>query len=257
MKKLDYKILVHFLPHKFSYAQKVRGDLILDSLKKGNLLDLGVGCGWLSRLAKERKFNVTGIDIADKVIKENNWFGRMTGKKIKIIKASLYKLPNGDDKFDSVVMSEVLEHLDYPLKALKEAKRVLKKDGKFALLIPGYSYRFVYDFLGQPLSSFLGYDTQIGNVFKKYNLKHDSRYEDAHRLKYNIPSLKKLLHEAGFKVEKVVNTEFFSPFVNTVFCNILGLKRNKIAFVEKIDTFLMNKVPLFLGSDWMFICTKL
>lgn len=259
LKDLDYRLLIHFLPHKFSYAQKVRGRMILDSLKNGRLLDAGAGCGWLSRLAKEKGFNVVGIDIADKVIAENKWFDKTTGgTSIDLKKASVYKLPFRDNYFDSLVMSEVLEHLTYPKKALNEAFRVLKRDGKFALLIPGYSYMFVYDALLHPLTKlgFFNYDKRISKKLSKYHLSHKSRFEDSHRFRYTIKSLKKLLVSSGFVIEDIKNSEFLSPFMNTILCNVLGLRREKISSLEKIDTVLMKKVPLFLGSDWLFVCRK-
>lgn len=66
--KLDYKIMLHFLPHKYSYAQKIRGETILKKLKKGKILDAGVGCGWFMRLANKKGYNIVGVDIAGKVI---------------------------------------------------------------------------------------------------------------------------------------------------------------------------------------------
>ncbi len=143
--KLDYKIMLHFLPHKYSYAQKIRGETILKKLKKGKILDAGVGCGWFMRLANKKGYNIVGVDIAGKVIEQNDWFGKVTGQKINIIKASVYSLPFCDNSFDSVVISGVLEHLKKPRKALVEIGRVLKKGGKLILLMPGYSYTLVYD----------------------------------------------------------------------------------------------------------------
>lgn len=257
-KKIDYEILKHFLPHKFSFAQKVRGEMILKSLRKGKLLDIGTGCGWLARLAQEKGFKVVGVDAADKVIAENKWFDKLTGKPVTIKKASIYSLPFKDKSFDSVAIVEVLEHLSTPRKALREAVRVMKDNGQFVLLIPGYTYMFIYDKVAHPLSnlSLFSYDKRISKKFAKVGLSHRRQYEDAHRFFYNLPSLKELLVSSGFRVEKIVNTEFLSPFINTVLCNLLKIPREKITFLEKLDTTLMGLVPLSWGSDWMFVCKK-
>ena len=258
LKKIDYEILKHFLPHKFSFAQKVRGEMISKSLRKGKLLDIGTGCGWLARLAQEKGFKVIGIDAADKVIAENKWFDKLTGNSVVIKKASTYSLPFKDKYFDSVAIVEVLEHLSSPAKALNEVRRVMKDNGKFVLLIPGYTYMFIYDKLGYPLSNFsiFSYDRRISRKFVKVGLSHKRNYEDAHRFSYSLPSLKELLVSSGFKVDKIVNTEFLSPFINTILCNLLKIPREKIAFLEKLDTTLMGLVPLSWGSDWMFVCKK-
>jgi len=255
---IDYEVLKHFLPHKYSFAQKVRGDMIIKSLRKGKLLDIGTGCGWLARLAQEKGFKVFGVDSADKVIEENRWFDKLTSKPIIIKKASIYSLPFKEKSFDSVAIVEVLEHLSSPKKALKEARRVMRDNGKFVLLIPGYTYMFIYDEVAHPLSNFslFSYDKRISRKFARVGLSHKRQYEDAHRFSYNLKSLKELLASSGFKIEKVVNTEFLSPFINTILCNLLKIPREKITFVEKLDTMAMKLVPLWLGSDWMFVCKK-
>jgi ubiquinone/menaquinone biosynthesis C-methylase UbiE len=45
------------------------------------------------------------------------------------------KLPFSSDEFDNVVMLDVLEHLYFPEKLLKEAKRVLKPKGLLVLTV--------------------------------------------------------------------------------------------------------------------------
>lgn len=257
--KLDYKIMLHFLPHKYSYAQKTRGETILKKLKKGKILDAGVGCGWLMRLAKEKGCNIVGIDIADKVIKQNDWFGKVTGQRICVKKASIFSLPFKNNYFDSVVISEVLEHLENPHKALLEVRRVLKKNGRLILLIPGYSYTFIYDkllsFLNK-LSPF-AYNKRMEKKFIKYNLTYEYQKTDVHRFKYSLSSLNKLLTSSGYDIEQIENSEFISPFLNTFFCSFLGIRREKIAFLEKLDTIMLKYVPLFMGSDWLFVCKNL
>jgi len=256
--KIDYKIMLHFLPHKYSYTKKIKGEMMLENLKEKDVLDVGVGCGWFSRFAKDRGYHVMGVDIADKVIKENRWFGKATGEKIKIKKASVYNLPFDRSAFDSVVLSEVLEHLAEPEKGLTEINRVLRKRGRLLVILPGYSYRFVYDKIFNFLSNskYLGYDRKMSSLFAEHGLLHSRQEQDLHRFEYTIGSVEKMLKNSGFEVKDVANVEFLSPFVNTVLCNFLGFKRQKIAFMEKLDTFLMGKVPLFLGSDWMFVCQK-
>ena len=46
------------------------------------------------------------------------------------------KLPIKDKSYDFVVCSEVLEHVVYPRKTIKEFKRILKDDGKIIITLP-------------------------------------------------------------------------------------------------------------------------
>ena len=47
-----------------------------------------------------------------------------------------------DNKYDFVISSNVLEHIANPLKALHEFKRVIKKNGYIAIIVPYYKHTF-------------------------------------------------------------------------------------------------------------------
>lgn len=55
---------------------------------------------------------------------------------VAIVKESAYELTHADNSFDVVFLLEVLEHLDFPDKALTEIKRVLKPGGYLILGVP-------------------------------------------------------------------------------------------------------------------------
>jgi SAM-dependent methyltransferase len=55
------------------------------------------------------------------------------------IVGSIYKIPFPDNSFDSVVCTQVFEHLAYPVKAVEEIKRVLKKGGCALITVPQMS----------------------------------------------------------------------------------------------------------------------
>lgn len=52
------------------------------------------------------------------------------------VTASILQLPFRDESFDCVLLTEVLEHIPEPIKALEECRRVLKTDGKIFLTTP-------------------------------------------------------------------------------------------------------------------------
>jgi len=51
-----------------------------------------------------------------------------------------HSLAFGDSIFDEIVCFEVLEHLDSPIKALKEFRRVLKENGEIMISVPNVWY---------------------------------------------------------------------------------------------------------------------
>ena len=55
---------------------------------------------------------------------------------VRIVQESAYETRHQDESFDLVFFLEVLEHLDYPDKALHELSRIIKKDGYLILGVP-------------------------------------------------------------------------------------------------------------------------
>lgn len=106
----------------------------------GSILDVGCGDGnFLSRLAEQKKgFELYGFDISDEAIR--------LAKRKKFISdlfvGDLLKketLPR--KRFDVVVCSEVLEHIDDYKKALKNISGLVKRDGKLIVTVP-HSMRY-------------------------------------------------------------------------------------------------------------------
>lgn len=62
----------------------------------------------------------------------------VTERSTPDVVASAMDLPFPDETFDTVVCTEVLEHVPDPLRALKEMRRVLKQGGALVLTTPMY-----------------------------------------------------------------------------------------------------------------------
>lgn len=115
----------------------------LDIIKKCNLyskknisiLDLGCGDGHFIRMLQNEGFkNIYGLDISTTRIARAR---QMTGLGPKKIKKSLAeKASFGDNYFDLIICSEVIEHIEKPKDILLEIKRLLKKGGIFILSTP-------------------------------------------------------------------------------------------------------------------------
>lgn len=114
--------------------------IILNLAKRfgnGKILDVGCGDGYISsRLSKNFK-DVIGIDISREALK----IARKKNPKITFIVADCTNLPFSDESFETIVASEIIEHLTHEdgKKFLNEASRVLKPHGVIIASSPNIS----------------------------------------------------------------------------------------------------------------------
>jgi SAM-dependent methyltransferase len=90
------------------------------------VLDLGVGTGLGARAAQERGAQVTGIDLAPKMLESAQQRGIPT-----LVQGDVHRLPFRGSAFDAVLAIFALNSTD-PQKVLNEAYRVLLPGGRFA-----------------------------------------------------------------------------------------------------------------------------
>ena len=100
---------------------------LLRKVKGKKILDLGCGTGIYARILKKRGAKVQGIDISPKMIE----IARQNVKGVDFRIGSVYNLPYKSGTFDIVLASLVVHYFGNLNKALKEIRRVLKKNGVF------------------------------------------------------------------------------------------------------------------------------
>lgn len=126
----------------FIYSQgqyKVRNEWKLQSLlnrlesfrQTNRLLDVGCSAAFFLKLARDRKWEVQGVEVSDFGVK----FTR-DELKIPVFQGFLQDAHFPDESFDAVFSSHVIEHVSDPVNLLKEMKRILRPGGALITVLP-------------------------------------------------------------------------------------------------------------------------
>lgn len=110
------------------YWQRSRHTLVTRAVTRGPVLD--VGCG-SSRILRDLP-GVIGVDIVFSKLRYMSRYG------VPLVQASIFALPFRDAAFETVVCSEVIEHVSERDLPLRELARVNRRGGTLVLGTPDY-----------------------------------------------------------------------------------------------------------------------
>jgi SAM-dependent methyltransferase len=104
----------------------------LEPFRKTNrLLDVGCSAAFFLTLARDRKWDVQGVEVSDFGVK----FSREE-LKIPVFQGFLQDAHFPGESFDAVFSSHVIEHVGNPVALLKEMSRILRPGGALITVLP-------------------------------------------------------------------------------------------------------------------------
>lgn len=199
-----------------------------------NIIDIGCGAGTLCFYIANKGINVLGIDISSSAIN----VCQKSSRSLNLDKLAKFKVVNFPEesvgeKFDLVILTEVIEHINNDSLALEKIFNMLNKGGVAIITTPS---------LNAPLYK-LGY---ANNFDKKVG----------HLRRYTIESLSKKCEDSGLRVietEKVEgilrNFLFLNPFAGK-FVRFIKY------FMSDVVTFIDNILILFFGESNIVVVVK-
>ena len=135
----DYGFQSSIPPHTHSYLfDPIRK--ILDPEKNKKILDVGCGNGWLALALIKEEFDVYGIDASPSGIEIAN--KQAPGRFfVQDINDEQIPIPLRGIPFDTIISTEVIEHLYSPLKYLEFCRRIIEpQKGEIIISTPFHGY---------------------------------------------------------------------------------------------------------------------
>lgn len=101
----------------------------------GQLLDVGTGTGRMVELFAKRAQHITAVDNSPEMLRlARAKLDNLGPDNVDIVQGDFYALPLSDDRFDTIIMHQVLHFADLPEAVLAETARVLKPGGILAIV---------------------------------------------------------------------------------------------------------------------------
>jgi len=165
-------------------------------LRPKNVLEIGIGNGFVSKYLKERKLNILTLDVDEKLNPD--------------IVASVLDVPFSDNSFEVVACYEILEHLQYEnfYKALSEIFRVSKSYVILSLPDASRVYRVYVQIPKIGIFKRLIPIPRLKNPIHKFDGEH---YWEIGKDGYPLSKITKDIERVGFDIKKTYRI-FENPY---------------------------------------------
>ena len=209
----DPAVIAYMVRHEADMAFKKRVQTIFEWVQPTDeslILDIPCGRGfYLNMFRYVSDCRLFGAELDwDVMLKAQRNVGGLPN--IALNNTNIYALPYPDDTFDAVILSEILEHVDDDVAALKEVYRVLKPGGVAAITVPNADYPFLWDPINKSLEMLSG-----GRVHIQHG-PFAGIWANHVRL-YWRDDLRNAALGAGFRVEEERSfTHHCMPFIHNV-----------------------------------------
>jgi 2-polyprenyl-3-methyl-5-hydroxy-6-metoxy-1,4-benzoquinol methylase len=220
----------------------------IDSREKGDLLDIGAYFGLIAGASESMGWRVSAIDASSIPDFSST---RISGRNITIsdecYNGCVDSLPYPDNRFDVIVLSEVLEHLPYsPLKMFREFRRVLKPGGVVQISTPNPAGigKLVALAMGRaPLEPDIKIFAKEDDTYTHKGLTFFKSWREAKL--WTVGEIRYCLEACGMEVSKHFH------YGNTVGMPEYGIIKNGVIAMKRILLPCMGKLPFNGGSIFL------
>lgn len=228
------------------------------TLKKKRILDIGCGSGGTAVQLHNAGANVTAVDIVPEAPQLFN------NCEINFVAGAFEKIKFPDQKFDVIILQDVLEHFQNPKEAISKVKSLLEESGVVFVSTPN---RFsIFNLLRDPhwnlplvaLCNRPAVKFLVQKIFRK-----DLRQRSDWAALLSLPKLRRIFSASSFQI-KFVNTRaakkiFQQP--EAIVCDAFHIKLimwlKKCGMERWLTKFVNDRFKIFnliVNPTWYFVC---
>lgn len=183
---------------------------------RGKVLDVGCGQGFMCPIFEEMGLEWTGVAVGEdvKIAKEN--LKRAGYDPRKVYDADMAFLPFGPGDFHLIFARHVLEHSPFPVIALMEWRRVVRKGGHLCLIAPAphyWTYRGKNHYSIVPLPLLKWWTERAG-----WHLRHEFTFDNRDPLFLKYLAVYQEVIPFVSEMEKVLNAYPEGPVEFRLIC---------------------------------------
>lgn len=213
--------------------------------KGKKILDIGCGEGGVLIPFEQAGYDCTGLEYSPERVQ---YASEKSSSNIKFIQGNIEQF-SYNQKFDVILMLDVIEHLNQKLPALDNIKKMLPPEGIVIISFP--PFRSPFGGHQQVMKSFLKYIPFIHIVpewiyrwlLKKIERQNFESHFRNYKTGITIREFERLIHQVGFKIIKKIN---YCVRPRQAFRFGLKIKQNQIKFLRE---YLTTGVVYILGHQ--------
>lgn len=164
-------------------------------IKKGAILEVGPADGEMTKLIYKKNKNLTVVDGAQKYVDEIKKILPNINTHVSLVEDF-----STNEKYKTIILAHVLEHVVSPLKVLVKLKKLLDKKGTIIIIVPN----------ANSLHRMAGVKMGLLNKTTELN---EADISVNHRRVYTISKLEKDIRSSELKIKKIGGI-FLKPISN-------------------------------------------
>lgn len=160
------------------------------------ILDIGCGTGSFAQQLSSLGKRVTGVEVDSGKVSSASAFCDLFVQGDIESAETIRRLEALGRRYDLLIFSEVLEHLVYPDRILRNLKPFLRENGSLLAVLPNVAF----------------YKTRLTHLRGRWPLRSEGIFDKTHLHFFTLETARELVRESGFRITALEMTHYSVRF---------------------------------------------